>query len=286
MSSIFFAPAANFLSTTLNGAINDSVQTITLNSTTNVNFPGYIVIDRTNSSGTSTPNAREVIFFTGVSGSNLTGCTRAADNSTARSHANGAIVEFTPTVGLWNSLASAVSQVADGNGYLRAIPSPVTIGYGEFKSLAVGSIASIGQLQTNAFSISNITVTGSIGASGASITGLAQTVPIWVFVGTMSGATISPMTAITMPRQGTWDFVNFITRTVSSGASSFIDINKNGTSIFDAATRPTIAGAGTFYSSASIATKTFSRGDRFTWDFDATAVGGAITDFDIMLVSR
>lgn len=286
MGQIFFAPAANFLSTTLNGAITDSVGTITLNSTTNVNFPGYIVIDRTDSAGTSTPNAREVVFFTGVSGNNLTGCSRGADNSTARSHSDGAIVEFTPTVGLWNSLASSLSQVADGNGYIRAIPSPVTIGYGEFKSIAVGSIASIGQLQVGSFNPSNITITNSLSASGASLSGFAHTAPLWVFVGSLSGVTISPMTAIPMPRTGTWDFVNFITRTVASTASAFIDINKNGTSIFETLTRPTIVGGGTFYSSASIATKNFTRGDRFTWDFDATGVNGHITDFDILLVSR
>src|SRR3990167_196968 len=103
MGNLFKAPTSNFFSTTLNGAINDAVQTITLTTTTGLQAPGYIVVNRQDSSGTDTPSSREVISFTGISGSDLTGCTRAADGSTARSHSNGAIVESNFTVGMWNN---------------------------------------------------------------------------------------------------------------------------------------------------------------------------------------
>src|SRR3990167_9671689 len=123
-NTIYMASGVNFLSTTLNGAINDVTDTITLTSATNVKAPGYAIIDRENSAGVATPSAREVISFTGVSGSDLTGTVRGADGSTARNHSDGAIVEFAPTIGLWNSLATIVSAGLDGSGYLKAIASP------------------------------------------------------------------------------------------------------------------------------------------------------------------
>ena len=104
--SIYKAPTQNFLSTTLNGAINNSVQTITLTSTSGMQAPGYIIIDRQDGNGNNTPSAREVIKFTGISSNDLTGCTRGADNSTARAHSDGALVETAPTVGMWNELYS------------------------------------------------------------------------------------------------------------------------------------------------------------------------------------
>jgi len=93
MATLEKAPTSNFWSTSLNGAINDSVTTITLNSTVGLQAPGRLVINRQDSTGKNTPSAREVISFTGISGSDLTGVTRGADNSTARSHADGSPVE-------------------------------------------------------------------------------------------------------------------------------------------------------------------------------------------------
>src|SRR3990167_10490659 len=93
MAVFYKAPSVNYFSTTLNGAINDAVDTITLSSTTNLTAPGVVVIDREDSLGSATPNAREVVAFTGISGSDITGCTRGFDGSTARSHSSGAVVE-------------------------------------------------------------------------------------------------------------------------------------------------------------------------------------------------
>lgn len=275
MATLFRAPGVNFLSTTLNGAISDSAITITLNSTTNLRAPGYLVIDREDGSGNATPNAREVVYFTGISGNDITGVTRGADGSTARSHSDGALVEATMTVGLYNSLVSIVDMTTDSNGLLRAVVSPVTI-----------SILNVPLARISSALISVVSVLGHLNASGASVTGFPLT-PTFVFSGSLSGPTTFIQTPLVMPRAGQWGFVNFITRTVASGASMFVDINKNGTSIFDAGTRPVIAGGGTFYSSASIAVKNFDRGDRITWDLDGAGSGvGHITDFNIQLVSE
>src|SRR3990167_3189512 len=97
MPTIYRAPAANYFSTTLSAAINDNQTTgITLTSVTNLNSPGYLILDREDGSGAQTPNAREVVSFTGITGTELTGVTRGADNSTARSHSSGALAESTP----------------------------------------------------------------------------------------------------------------------------------------------------------------------------------------------
>src|SRR3990167_7678079 len=252
----YVAPTANYFSTTLNGAISDSAATITLNSVTGLQAPGYLVINREDGSGNATPNAREVIYFTGISSNDLTGVTRGADTSTARSHSDGALVESMMTVGVWNSLVTIVNVAMDDNGLLRSVLSPMTI-----------SIANIPLIRAPSALVSVATVLGHLNASGASITGFPLT-PTFVFTGSLSGATTFVQSPLVMPRAGQWSFVNFITRTVSSCASSYIDVNKNGVSIFEAGTRPVIAGAGTFYSSASINTKNFDRGDRITWDFE------------------
>ncbi|MCZ2337447.1 MAG: hypothetical protein LC127_04460 [Chitinophagales bacterium] len=116
MATLEKAPTSNFWSTSLNGAINDSVTTITLNSTVGLQAPGRLVINRQDSTGQNTPSAREVISFTGISGSDLTGVTRGADNSTARSHADGSLVESAIVVGNWDTLYDVINEEHDLDG--------------------------------------------------------------------------------------------------------------------------------------------------------------------------
>ena len=254
-STIFLAPTANFVSKTLNGAITDSATTITLNNTTSLTAPGYAVIDRTDSTGTSTPNAREVIYYTGISGSDLTGVTRAADGSTARSHNDGAIVETMPTIGMWNSLATIVSSALDGSGYLKAIPSPV--------------------------SISQMHIATRLSISGASVTGIGI-YPLWRGTGAYSGPTTMVGGLLNVPRAGTLQWISIVTRTVASTGSVAFDIKKNGTSIFaNATTAPAIAAGGTYVSTSSIATRSIDSGDRLQADILSVAPAGIITDITV-----
>ena len=291
-STFYVAPTANFISKTLNGAITDSATTITLNNITSMQAPGYVVIDRTDANGTSTSSAREVVSYTGISGNDLTGCTRPADGSTARTHSDGAIVETMPTIGMWNSLTTIVASGFDSSGYLKAINSPVSIAIGRFTQFDTPSIASIARLESGFIKASSAlvsiaTILGHLNVSGASVFGLQLVRPVFAFTGSISGPTTLLHTPLPMPRAGLWSYANVITRTVASGASLVVDINKNGTSIFDANTRPTIVGGGTFASTASIATKGFAPGDRISWDVDTGAgVGLHITDFDVVLVSE
>jgi hypothetical protein len=87
------------LSATLNGAINDTVNTVILNDATEFPTSGYIVIEKINS--TSGAYENETIQYAGKAGNNLTGCTRGTSapyrgkvlaNTSAKSHNNGAKV--------------------------------------------------------------------------------------------------------------------------------------------------------------------------------------------------
>jgi len=87
------------LSATLNGAINDTVDTVILNDASEFPTSGYIVIEKINA--TSGAYENETIQYAGKAGNNLTGCTRGTSapyrgqvlaNTSAKSHANGAIV--------------------------------------------------------------------------------------------------------------------------------------------------------------------------------------------------
>ena len=69
--------ASNGVTTTLSSAINSSVTTIPLTSVTNMPSSGKIKINN------------EIISYTGISSLNLTGATRAADDTTAASHSSG-----------------------------------------------------------------------------------------------------------------------------------------------------------------------------------------------------
>ena len=69
--------ASNGVTTTLSANIDDTVTTIPLTAVTNMPSSGKIKINN------------EIISYTGISSLNLTGATRAADDTTAASHSSG-----------------------------------------------------------------------------------------------------------------------------------------------------------------------------------------------------
>ena len=274
MATLFVAPTVNYKQTTLNGSVTSAVTTITVNSVANLQASGYIVIDRQDSAGNNTPTAREVVSYKVISGNDLTGCTRGADNSTAVAHNDGALVETMPTVGMWNSLVTVVSQAVTGDGYLKAINSPVSIAIGRFTQFDTPSLASIARVETSQMRVATL-----LDASGASITGIGLH-PVWYMPGFASAATTNVMRLV-MPAAGTFQFFTMMTRTPVSTASLTLQVNKNGTAIFDTIGRINILGGGTFASTASILTKTFNAGDTMTVDI---STGGNVAD--ITLVGR
>jgi hypothetical protein len=263
--SLFVAPTINFKQTTLNGGIDDSVTTITLNSTANLQAPGYVVVDRVDSNGVSTPSLREVISYTGISGSDLTGCTRGADGSTQQAHSDLAVVETMPTVGMWNSLATIVVRGMTVDGYLKAIASPVSIARLQANQL-YASVASIAQAH----------VTQRLEVSGASITGFGF-YPVFSSSANYSGPTVAIGGVLRAPRAGTLQWVSVSTRYVVSTASIGFDFKiRDVTAFANATMRPAIAAGGTFVSTASLSVKNINQGDLLSADIATVGTDGFV----------
>ena len=276
MTALWKAPTANFFQTTLSGAITSGQSTITLNSTTGLQYPGYVVIDRVDSNGNSTSALREVVSFTGISGQNLTGCTRGADNGTGLNHNSAAVVESNPTVGMWNDVQTIFGTAFDGNGLLNAVASPVSIAYPQIIQTAITSIASIAQISTVTLTATNISTTTLTATSGIGFT------PVFVGAGLYSGPTIGIGGLLKAPRAGTLKWVSIVTQYVVSGASVAFDFKLKGTSIFaNATTCPAIAAGGTYVSTASIGTTAVAAGDEMRADILSVGTAGNITQFSI-----
>ncbi len=106
----------NATTTTLNGSITDVATTVVLTSSTGLQVPGVIVVDRIDSNDIATPTVREYISFTGISSNSLTGCTRGLGGSTAQSHSSGAKVEEVWTITHWNDFLDAFDAEHGSDG--------------------------------------------------------------------------------------------------------------------------------------------------------------------------
>lgn len=114
MANLYSVPLKNSVQHTLAGTLTQAeTSTITLDSSVALELQatstmkGLLVIDRVDVNGALTPTKTEYIAYTGVSGSTVTGLTRAVAGTTAQGHAIGAIVEFVPDV-TW---AQAINDV-------------------------------------------------------------------------------------------------------------------------------------------------------------------------------
>lgn len=127
MATLPKAPTTDFTSTTLNGSINASTTSVVVNDASTIQTPTYAVIDRQDANGNNTPNAREVIYISSKATNTLT-VTRGVNNSTARSHNDGAKLEPILTVGLWADLYTALTTEHDSSlGHTVSVTSmPLT----------------------------------------------------------------------------------------------------------------------------------------------------------------
>lgn len=239
---------SNAFSTQLNGNISAGDSSITLTTTAGLTAPGVICIDRVDSNGTATPSLREYVSFTGISTNTLTGCLRGLAGSSDQAHSSGAIAEENFSVTHWGEMLDFLQVSHDVAG-----------------NIVVSSTATIATLR----------VYTHLNASGASISGRFPITPTWFIDGAVSLATTSIAASTPMPQAGMFQFFSMCLKTPASGASLIVDINKNGTSIFEAATRLLIPGGGTLVSTASIASKFFNSGDVFTVDIDSGGGSGS-----------
>ncbi len=244
------------------------------------NLPGIMVIDRVNTSNVATPTVREYIAYTGTSGSTVTGLTRNVDNGgTDQDHAVGAIVEFVPDVIWADSIYDALANLV--NTTTLAVDTSKVLTPSGFLTKLSTDMASVASLSS--MTMTNTNLRGYVNASSASISGLNIIVPTWFVPGFASSATVSVGSPVDMPVSGTIEYASMTLRTAISGASLVIDINKNFSSIFDAGTRLSILGGGTYASTASISTKSFVSGDIFSVDIDN---GGWFGDLNIKFKAR
>ncbi len=243
--NLWKASTINAFSTTLNGSIAAGDTSITLTSVTGLQAPGILCIDRVDTNNTNTPTSREYISFTGISTNTLTGVTRGVAGSTAQAHSSGAIVEENFSITHWGDILDFLAVSHDSSGNI-VVSSTATV--------------SIARIYTH------------LNASGASITGINALNPTWVISAAASSVTAFASYPLAMPTSGTFSWFSVTLNGAASGANLILDIKKNGTSIFDTNTRPTVTGGGTFASTASILTKGFNQGDTF-W-VDIAGMGG------------
>lgn len=113
MATPLIAPVSqDFLQKTLGSSLSSGGTTATLNNTTSIqNLKGVAIIDRVDTNGVETPTKREVITFTGTSGSNLTGITRGLAGTSDQDHATGAVVEFGPDIVWAQSIYDNLSEI-------------------------------------------------------------------------------------------------------------------------------------------------------------------------------
>lgn len=189
MTAIPRNPTADFTSTTLNGSVNDSTQTITVNDASTIQTPTYGVIDREDNNGVAQPNQREVVYISSKSSNDLT-VTRGVNNSTARSHNDGAKFEPLFTVGFWSDFYSAYDNehtMGDGSHDITKIAvlsgttiqtlsnkilssptivTPTISGIANAQGLVLISVASINTLDMNGDFVLNSGVSPNPGTAG------------------------------------------------------------------------------------------------------------------------
>ncbi len=274
------APTVNAFQARLDGTLDSTSTSITLDTVTGLVAPGVLVVDRTDGTN-DTPTKREYITFTGISGLSITGVTRGVAGSTAQSHSSGATIEATPTITHWNDMVDFLQVEHDSVG--RHVIGTATINYTQTHRLAVTSVASIASAKISTFNlnagfISAVTITGLINASGASIVGFGGGVgglsPFTILGALITGTSVTP--AVIVEDSMTLKSVSAVLKSPVSSASLVLDVNKNGTSLFNAGTRLSILGGGTYASTASIATLALSPGNLLTLDVD-NAGGSDIT---------
>lgn len=262
------APSINYFGTTLNGAIDNSVTTITLNSVTGLaTTGGVLVIDRENSSGTATPNAREVISYTGISGNDLTGVTRAFDNSTARSHGNNALVEAVFTVGMWNDLRNAVATAFNTSGTGVSVSTATVATLLTASSALTSNLTVANQMTALRALVSTLTVTGTANFSGASVLGVPATFNFsWMVPGSLASQ-VDVAGRLIVPSAADGKFLHAYLGQPASVASVGVFLMKNG-AVYGTVH---ILGGQTYASSASIATPALAAGDLLSVNIGSNA---------------
>ncbi len=259
--------------TSLDGRVTSSDTSIVLASSIGLVAPGVIVINRQDGQGNDTFEKMEYCTFTGISSNTLTGVGRAVGGSTARDHSSGALVESFLDITHWEDMTEFLKAEHMNNG-VEKITAHV-------RMITATGVSGATGLKGDVVFVpgANITVYPVSGASGYShvvmnLTGGAGGIPFFsVGGGLASGANQTP--ALIIEDSLSLKSISAALRSPASGATIILDVNKNFTSIFtDQNTRPMIPAGGTYVSTASIGTTSFSPGNIATLDVDQVTYGG------------
>lgn len=260
---------------TLASSIPDGTTTsFTLSSSSGLtNGETYVfTIDRVDANGTKIPNKKEVIVGT-VSGSNVINCQRGVEG-TAQAHSAGAIVEILFTAKHWNDLIDGITLEHNQDGTHNisnfqtnnlTVNNQIRLINGYFRF----------NTSTDKLQFSNDGTTyEDIGGGGAAT-------PTFTIVGTLTtGTGLTPL--IIAPFALTIKKAFGRVKTAPAGASIIIDINKNGTSIWNTnqGNRLTIAAGTNSASQTSFDTTSLAEGNYLTLDIDqvgSTTAGADLT---------
>jgi len=144
--------AVNGLQTTLASNILSTDTTIALTSTTGFPTTGLVTIEN-----------NEVVSYTGISGANLTGCTRGADGTTALAHNTGVTVGATIVAAHHNLLKDEIIAIETAlgasfaKGNLTAGSSKISVTGGTGAVIGSGATVDIGTF--NLGQLSNVVLT-------------------------------------------------------------------------------------------------------------------------------
>ena len=284
MANLYNVPLKNAVQKQLSAILTTGeTGTITLDSSVvaelqaSSSMPGVLVVDRIDSTGTETPNKREYIVFTGVSGSTVTGLTRGVGGSTAQEHSIGAIVEFVPDV-VW---AQAINDVIQTEHNYQGKHTAITASSASINNLEVLNSFGIGvnRLNGSTASLSVLRVSTHLNASGASITGITTTGgfnPMFFVPGSLaSQANVAGL--IPVPNAFTASFIQAFVQTPASLASVSVLVRKN----FSDWGIITIPAGATYASSASLSSGSLIAGDHLTLTINSTA--SLATDLSVLV---
>lgn len=162
MANLYSVPLKNSVQHTLAGTLTQAeTGTITLDSSVALelqatsSMKGILVVDRVDVNGNLTPSKTEYIAYTGVSGSTVTGLTRALAGTTAQGHAIGAIVEFVPDVTWAQAINDVFTTQHNSDGTHKTLSAISLASVTIQNSVIIGaSLASV--------NISNFTLSGGV----------------------------------------------------------------------------------------------------------------------------
>lgn len=257
--------------------ISDSATIIGITSTASLNpsqlqAPGVLVVDRVDAGESDSPSKREYISFGSISGATLYGVTRGLANVASQSHTANSWIEDVSSVTHWTDLIDFlnVSHLSDGTHDVFSHVHQVTVTGISGASGIRGDLILVPGGNVSIVAISGVSGYSALKISGATVTGFGGITPFSFSGPLVTGTAVTPGILVEDP--ATIKSVSMVLLSPASGASLVIDVNKNFTSIFtNQATRPTIPGAGTYVSTASVGTTSLVSGDLLTLDIDLAA---------------